>query len=301
MAVRIVTDSTADISLETAGQLGVSIVPVYVRFGEEVYRDLYDINQDEFYEKLASSPSHPSTSQPSPADFSEVYRKLAVDGDEIVSIHLTAKLSGTYNAALQGKEISGVNSPIEVVDTGAFSMGLGLAVMAASRVAAAGGSAVRVLEEIRRVIGGLHVFGILDTLKYLHRGGRIGTVKLMMGAMLNVKPLIKLKDGELVPMGLARTRAGGIERLMRFTRSFLGIEELALVYSYDAGEAYNLRDRLASFIEPERMHIARLGPGLGVHGGPGTLLFAFTEKVGGAGVELRKSLRSRLHLPLLKR
>lgn len=174
MAVRIVTDSTADISLETARQMGVSIVPVYIRFGEKVYRDLYDINQDEFYRKLETSPCHPATSQPSPDDFSKVYRELAADGDEIVSIHLTGKLSGTCNAAVRGREMSGVHSPVEVVDTGAFSMGLGLVVMAASRVAAAGGNAARVLAEIRRVIGGLHVFGILDTLKYLHRGGRIG-------------------------------------------------------------------------------------------------------------------------------
>lgn len=122
----------------------------------------------------------------------------------------------------------------------------------------------------------------------------------MMGAILNVKPLIKLKDGELVPMGLARTRARGIERLMKLTRSFTGIEELALVYSRDAGEADSLRDRVASHVRPERIHIARLGPGLGVHGGPGTLIFAFVEKVGEAGAELRMGLRSRLHLPHFK-
>lgn len=297
MTVRIVTDSTADISLEKAAELGISIVPVYVRFGEEVYRDLYDIDQDRFYDKLVSSPHHPNTSQPSPADFAEVYKELAANGDEIVSIHLTSKLSGTYNAALQGREMAGLAEAVEVIDTGAFSMGLGLVVTVASKVASAGGSLAAVLAEIRRVISGVHIYGILDTLKYLHRGGRIGTMKSLMGAMLSVKPLLKLKDGELAPMGLARTRARGIERLTKIIRSFLGIEELALVYSTDAGEAYRLREQLSDHVAPEHIQVARLGPGLGVHGGPGTLIFSFITRAGEARAELHKGLRDRLHLP----
>ena len=281
MTVRIVTDSTADLPPQIAGELGITVVPVYLRFGDKVYRDGVDISEDEFYQKLVESPIHPSTSQPTPADFTEVYQKLSQEADEIVSIQITSKLSGTYNSALQGREMAGVRCHIEVVDSLSGSMGLGLITMAAARLAKAGEGLQTVMEEVRQVIPNIHLLGVLDTLKYLLLGGRIGKAKALLGSVLNVKPLITIRDGEIVPAGLARTRSKGIERLFELAKNALNIQELAIVHSTTPDEAGSLKERIASIFDKRRIHIARLGPALGVHFGPETLIIALREKISG--------------------
>jgi len=306
MTVKIVTDSTSDLPPQLADELGITVVPVYLRFGEMVYRDGVDISQDEFYQKLVESPVHPSTSQPTPADFTDVYSKLAKETDEIVSIHVTSKLSGTYNSALQGKELVGAGCHIEVVDSLSTSMGLGLISMAAARLAEAGESLEAVMEEIRQAIPSICLLGVFDTLKYLLRGGRIGKAKALLGSVLNVKPLLTMREGELLPAGLARTRNKGIDRLFGLVKNALNIQELAIVHSTTPDEAGSLKERVASIFDRKRIHIARLGPALGVHGGPGTLILALREKVSdirqeaGEGEPSKKriSLPS-LHIPKL--
>lgn len=205
MTVRIVTDSTSDLSPQVAEELGITIVLVYVRFGERVYRDGVDISQDEFYQKLARSPVHPSTSQPSPSDFADVYSKLSQETGEIVSIHLSSKVSGTYNSALRGRELAQAKCHIEVVDSLSVSMGLGLIAMAAARLAKTGEGLHEVMNEVEQAIPGTRIFGVLDTLKYLLLGGRIGKVKALLGTLLNVKPLLTMRNGELSPIGMVRT------------------------------------------------------------------------------------------------
>ncbi len=279
MTVKIVTDSTSDLSPQLAQQLGITVVPVYVRFGEKVYQDGVDISQDELYQKLLESPVHPTTSQPSPADFANVYRKLAKETDEIVSIQVTSKLSGTYNSALQGRELAGVRCHVEVVDSFSVSMGLGLIAMAAARLAEAEEGLQRITEEIKEAIPNIRLLGVFDTLKYLAKGGRIGKAKALLGTLLNVKPLITMRDGELHPAGLARTRSKGIERLFDLVKNALNIQELAIVHSTTPDEASSLKERISSIVAKERIHLARLGPALGVHGGPGTLIVALMDKV----------------------
>jgi len=306
MTVKVVTDSTADLPVQLAQELGITVVPVYLRFGDKVYRDRVDISEDEFYQKLVESPIHPSTSQPTPADFTEVYQKLSQEADGIVSIQITSKLSGTYNSALQGREMAGVRCHIEVVDSLSGSMGLGLIAMAAARLAEAGKSLPEVLEELRQVIPSIHLLGVLDTLKYLLRGGRIGKAKALLGSVLNVKPLLTIRDGEIVPAGQARTRSKGIERLFDFVKNTLNIQELAIVHSTTPDEASSLRERMGSIFAKERIHLARLGPALGVHFGPGTLIVALREKASGIRQEADEGERSKkgfslpsLHIPRL--
>ncbi len=272
-----------------ARELNITVVPVYVRFSDKVYRDRVDISEDEFYQKLARSPVHPSTSQPSPSDFADVYSKLSKETDEIVSIHLSSKVSGTYNSALRGRELAQAQRHIEVVDSLSVSMGLGLIAMAAARLAKKGEGLHEVMNEVEQAIFGTRIFGVLDTLKYLLLGGRIGKVKALLGTLLNVKPLLTMCDGELSPTGLARTRAIGIERLFDSLKDALNIQELAIVHSTTPSEASSLRERLASFFTREQIHIARLGPALGVHGGPGTLLLAFRENVSNLKQELTQT------------
>jgi len=301
MAVKIVTDSTSDLPSPIAQHLGITVVPVYVRFGEKVYRDGVDISQDEFYQKLVTSPIHPTTSQPTPADFAGVYSKLSQETDEIVSIQVTSKLSGTYNSALQGRELMKTGRRIEVIDSLSVSMGLGLITMAAARLAKAGASLPEVMDEVRQVIPRIRLLGVFDTLKYLLLGGRISKAKVLLGSVLNVKPVVTMRDGVLRPVGLVRTRSKGIERLFELVRNTLNVEEMAIVHSTTPDEASSLRERIASVFDKKLIHIARLGPGLGVHGGPGTLILALRQKGGSINQDTGEGRpsRKRFSLPLL--
>ena len=156
---------------------------------------------------------------------------------------------------------------------------MGLIAMAAARLAEAGESLQGVMAEIRQAIPNVHLLGVLDTLKYLLLGGRIGKAKALLGSVLNVKPLITMRDGEIVPAGQARTRAKGVERLFDFVKNALNIQELAVVHSTTPDEAGSLRERVGSIFDKRQIHIAMLGPALGAHFGPGTLIVALREKV----------------------
>jgi DegV family protein with EDD domain len=278
MAVKIVTDSGADLPGQLAEELGITVVPVYVRFGEEVYRDRVDISEDEFYQRLEHDPVHPNTTQPTPQDFLEVYKKLASEADGIVSIHISAKLSGTCNSALQAKKMIGGKCPIEVVDSETVTMSLGLIAIAAATAAKAGGSLEEVVEGVKQTIPETHLLFLLDTLKYLAKGGRIGKAKALLGSVLSVKPILAIKDGELVPVSQVRTRAKGMDKLFDYVKNAADIQDLAVVYNTTPDEAQNLAERIGSVFDKEKIRIARVGPGLGVHGGPGAMIVAIRSK-----------------------
>jgi len=277
MVVRIVTDSSADLPSQLVKELGISVVPIYVRFGEEVYRDRVDISEDEFYQRLEKTTVHPSTVQPGPQDFLGVYRKLSKGADGIVSIHISAKLSGTCNSALMAKEMVQTGCPIEVIDSQAVSMGLGLIAIVAATMAKKGESLDKIVKEVKQTIPRVHFLALFDTLKYLLLGGRIGKAKALLGSILNVKPMLSLKEGEVVPAGQARTRAKGIDKLFEFGQNAVNIQDLAIVHSTTPDEAQNLAERMGSVFDRKRIKIARVGPALGVHMGPGALIVATRE------------------------
>jgi DegV family protein with EDD domain len=278
MTVKIVTDSSADLPAPLVQELGITVVPLYVRFGEKVYRDRVDISEDEFYQRLLHDPIHPSTIQPTPQDFANVYQKLSLEADAIVSIHISAKLSGTCNSALQGKGMIDQGCPIEVVDSQVTSMGLGLIDIAAATVANAGGDLPAVVEEVKQAIPNTHLLFLLDTLEYLLRGGRIGQAKALLGSILNVKPVLTFRDGEVVPAGQVRSRAKGIDRLFDFIKNASNIQDLAVVYNTTPDEAQTLGERIGTIFAKEQIKLARVGPMLGVHAGPGALAVVFREK-----------------------
>jgi len=278
MAVKIVTDSTADISPEVAQDLGISIVPVYVRFGDKVYRDGVDISKAELYDWLETSPVHPATSQPSPQDFAKVYTDCAKDAESIVSIHLTGKLSGTCNSALQGKEISNTKCPIEIIDSRVTTVGLAIIVMAAAELARAKNDLSAVIEEAREAVSQIRVMGIFDTLKYLVLGGRVGKVPAAVTSVLQIKPLFTFKNGELVPTGLARTYASGLDKLYKFAQKNAALQDLAIAYTTGREHANQLKTRLGSLFPIEKISVTQIGPALGVHGGPGLLALALRRK-----------------------
>ncbi len=307
MPVKIVTDSTSDLSPELAKEFNISIVPVYVRFGEQSYRDGIDITMDEFYRRLVDGTVHPTTSQPSPADFAQIYVNLAKDGDPIVSIHVSGILSGTCNSALQGKEIAGQKCDVTVIDSESVSMGLGMTVLVAARMAKAGDSLPQITSAVKQAIDNTHLMGTFDTLKYLVMGGRIGKAKGLVGSVLNVKPVLVLREGELHPLSNVRTHAKGVEKLVEFVKGTRHIEELAVIHTTTPDEAVGLKVRLSSLVESSRLHIARLGPALGVYGGPGMLAVAVRNTPNGLDAEpkndkslidrLSKIHRPEIHLP----
>jgi DegV family protein with EDD domain len=278
MPVKIVTDSGADLPTELAEKMGIAVVPVYVRFGEEVYRDRVGISEDEFYERLTHDPVHPNTTQPGPQDFLEAYQKLSAEADGIVSIHISGKLSGTCNSALMARDMLEGGCPVEVVDSEKLTMSLGLIVIAAAEMAKAGESMDKIVEAAKQAIPETYLFFLLDTLEYLKRGGRIGKAKALLGSVLNLKPMLTMKDGELVPAGQARTRAKGIDKLFEYVKNAGNIQDLAVVYNTTPDEAQALAERIGSVFDREKIRMARVGPGLGVHGGPGALLVAFRVK-----------------------
>ena len=277
MAVKIVTDSSADLPDQLVQELGITVVPLYVRFGEEVYRDRVDISEDEFYQRLEHDPIHPNTTQPTPQDFADVYQKVSQEADGIVSIHISGKLSGTCNSALQAIEMIEKKCPIEVVDSTVLTMSLGLIDIVAATVAKAGESLDKVVEEVKQTIPSIHLLALFDTLKYLLLGGRIGKAKALLGSILNVKPVLTLKDGEVVPAGQVRSRSKGIERLFEFTQNAVDIQDLAVVYTTTPDEAQALAERIGSIFDKEKIKIARVGPVLGVHMGPGALVVTLRE------------------------
>ncbi len=278
MTVKIVTDSTADLPPGLAEELGITVVPVYVKFGGEVYRDRVDISEDEFYQRLMSDPAHPSTEPPTPRDFADVYEKLSQEADGIISIHISSKISATCNSARRGAELVETEFPIEVVDSKLVTMGLGMLVMAANSITESGKNLPQVMEEVKRIIPSIRLLGLLDTLKYLARGGRIGKTRAFLGSILAVKPMLTMRDGELESAGQVRKRTDGIERLVDFVKKTADIEDLSIVYSTTPDEAQTLAERMDSIFNKEKIRLVRLGPALGAHAGPGILFVALRAK-----------------------
>jgi DegV family protein with EDD domain len=277
MTVKVVTDSTCDIPPQLMQDMGITVVPIYVVFGDKSYRDKLDISEDQFYDKLIHGPVHPTTSIPTPRDFADVYNKLAQETDEIISIHITSKESGTYNAALLAKELVTKKCRIEVVDSLSMSMALGLLVAEAGRQAKAGASLDKVTESVRQAIPKVHLIFLLDTLKYVVRGGRLGKAYGIIGSALRVKPLLTLKEGDLSLVGVARTKAKAVERLFEFARGFPQVKELGVSYTTAHDEAKAFADRLKAAFPDVPLYLTRVGSSLGTHAGPGGMGVAARE------------------------
>lgn len=271
MAVRVVTDSTSDLPPQVAQELGVVVVPLNVHFGTEQYRDGIDISADEFYRRLIQGSVFPTTSQPSPGTFLETYNALAEETDEIISIHFSSKLSRTFDSALLAKQDVKKPCQIEVVDSKQASMGIGLVVIAAARAAQGGASLSEVVEVSTNAVDGIRTFFTCDTLEYLRKGGRIGKVSAFLGSLLNIKPILTVKDGEAHPLERVRTRSKALDRLYELVANLSNIADMTLAYSTNQEDADKLAQRLSAHFPIERMYKARFGPVLGTHIGPGAV------------------------------
>ena len=272
MAVKIVTDSTSDIPPELAAELGVTVVPLTVFFGDEEFKDGIDITRDEFMTRLTTGGVFPHTSQPSVGDFLEVYKALTDAGHEVVSIHISGKLSGTLNSA-RGAVQELPDAGIVLVDTKLASLALTLVVRAAA-VAANGGATV---EEVARIAeetaSKIDLFFMLDTLEYLSKGGRIGKAQALIGGLLSIKPVLKLVDGELHPHEKVRTRAKARERMKEIAAQGAPYEEIALIHELAAEDVQAFEYFLRPFSNAPLL-VGRIGSVIGTHTGPSVIGFA---------------------------
>jgi DegV family protein with EDD domain len=270
LKVAIVTDSTADLPPELVEELGVTIVPLQVIFGDEAYREGVDITTEEFYERLVKSRQLPTTSAPSVGDFQEVYGRLLEEVDSIVSIHISGKLSpGTVQAAQTARQSLARPERIELVDSQATSMAMGFAIIEAVEASRAGAKLGEVKAAAEGAVQRIHVLFMLDTLEYLRRGGRIGRARAYLGALLRVKPILTLREGEVYPEERVRTRARGLERIIQSGIRHQNVKLAAVAHSTTPDEAESIRERVAMAFPNVKVHLVRFGPVLGTHAGPG--------------------------------
>lgn len=279
-SVQIVTDSTADIPAELARQHGITVVPLKVIFSdEEFYRDGIDLTTEQFFTRLEQLPA--STSQPSPAEFLEVYRPLAEQGLDIISVHISAALSGTVHSAQAARALL-PDASIEVIDSKVTSVPLGMAALAAARAVEAGKDRAEVLELLNAILSSTGIYFMVDTLEYLQRGGRIGRAQGLLGTLLNIKPILMLKDGQVTPFDKVRGRAKGLERLAGV------LDEAAKQGPVKYGITHGNTPELFAQLEEKLTARAGFGPDLscrvggviGAHVGPSVIGFSFHRDVG---------------------
>jgi DegV family protein with EDD domain len=274
MTVKIITDSSASIPSPVVEELGITIIPSLIRFGEEVYRDGVDLTTDQFYERLTTNKIHPTTSAPTPQSFVDAYEKLAEETDEVAVITISQKLSAVGEVARQAMGLVKKRPRVEIIDTTWALMSEGLIVITAARAAKAGASLDEVLEVARRNIPRTDLRMAFDTLKYLERGGRIGKAQALLGSMLKINPILCLKDGEIYPVGREHSRSKAVENLYNFANSFSRIDEMAIGDGTTPEEADELAERLGAKFPVERIFRFKVTAAVGAHVGPHVLVVA---------------------------
>jgi DegV family protein with EDD domain len=270
--VAIVTDSTAD--LESLGGSDVTVVPLTVTFGSKQFRDGVDLHADEFYRRLASDPNHPVTAQPPPDAFANAYRSLLDAGAEhVISLHLSSSLSGTYNSALLGAQQVDA-ARVTVMDTRNVSAGLGLLVLAARDQAARGESVQAIVDHVNADIPRDQLFAAIPSLTYLARGGRIGALQSVLGNVLQIVPIITLKDGLVGEHSRVRTFARAVDQIIALVAERIpqkGTARCGVMHTVAPQLAATVAQRIKERCEPASLFITSAGPTVGTHAGPGAV------------------------------
>ena len=271
--LKIITDSTSDLPKEITEELGIVVIPLNVHFGEDVFKDGVDIFPDEFYPRLEKSVELPKTSQPSIGDFINIYKPILDNGDQIISIHVSSKLSGTFNSASQAKSQLDTNNSISIIDTKSVSMGVGLiSIYAAKLIKSESLSLESATQKITEIIDKTETIALVETLEFLQKGGRISKTKELIGNLLKVRPILKSEDGIIVQVGRERSRNKGINYLEQSAKNSSPLQYISIMYSTTPDEAQSLADKLRS--EDITPIIARLGPVIGTYAGPQALAIA---------------------------
>ena len=267
MPVRIVTDSSADLPADVVERLGIEVVPLSIRFGADEYTDGVDLSVSQFYDKLATSPDLPETAAPSPGAFEAAYRRQAQAGaDGVVCINLSSGLSATIQSA-QNAAKAADDLDVRVIDSRSITSGLGTQVRLAAEAAAGGASADDVVALVEGLVSRTHVFGALDTLDNLKKGGRIGGAQALLGSLLSIKPLLDLSSGEVAEAGKARTRRKALEWLRDKVFEQPALEHLCIAHG-NAPDVEDMLALLAPRYPADQVGITTIGPVIGTHGGP---------------------------------
>jgi len=262
----VVTDSTADLPREWRERYGIEVVPLKVLFGKETFRDGVDMNNEEFFRRLAASTTLPTTSAPSPGEFADVYRRLARDHDGCISIHIGAQLSATAEAARVGaSSVDGFK--VEVVDSQTVSMPVAFL----CRVAAEYETLEAATAAVRPRVPKTRVLALLDTLRYLEMGGRLSRAQAMIGTMLDLKPLLLVANAEIKPVDRVRTRSRAISRMVDYFKGDLPVEHMAVMHAQAADEAEQIADALRRDLPGREVTVGQIGCVLGTHTGPKAL------------------------------
>lgn len=275
--VAIVTDSTASIPEPLIQELGIHWVPYYIHRGNEVLRDLVTIQRDAFYQWLPTARELPITASPGPGDYVSIYEHLADEGvTEIVSIHMSSRVSGAYQAAMVANVMlkeQRSNLRVEVIDTLNASMCHGWIVIEAARSALKGASLEKLVDQVKSMIPIVRMIQTADTLKYLYMGGRIGAAKHLVGSLLNIKPLISIENGVIVALGQTRNRSEAYRSIARLVEKVVGYKgkvKVAYVHAAALEEVLKIKLLVEERLEVVETLVAELSPALGVHTGPGT-------------------------------
>ena len=277
MTVRIVTDSSADLPQNLIDQHQITVLPCYVVVDDQTYKDGVEIQADAFYARLQAEGRTPTTSQPTVADFQALYRDLISQGHQVISIHVSAKLSGTLNSAEQAKASLVDSSQVEIIDSRLASIPLGLAVLDAASILETGAEFHPAADKIRQGLDRHHGLFALDTLEYLHKGGRIGKARAFMGSVLSVKPILRIQDGEAHPVERPRNRDRAIRRLVELAQDLAPVQRLAVIYSTDPERMATLKQDLNGLLPADQIIEARFGSTLGTYIGPDALGVAITQ------------------------
>ena len=277
MTIKIVTDSTCDLPREVIEKYDITVIPAYINFSDGSYLDGVDITRKEFYEKLPNYETPPTTSAPAIGTFAKAYQKLISDGaSHILSIHISSALSGIYNVAVFAAE-SMENLAVKTFDPGNLSLGTGLVVEAAAKMAEAGKSIEEILSKLKDIAERTYTFAALDTLKFLQRSGRISRLKAGFGSLLQIKPILKMNSGK-INMDAARTSKGAFNHLLNTLKSLGPVESIALVHTNAPERAEQLREQAKSIIDKViDAYSMEVTPVIGSHIGPGAVGFVVVK------------------------
>jgi DegV family protein with EDD domain len=278
MTVKIVTDTLSDIPDDIANELGITLIPLTVSFGLESFLDRVEITSEEFYERLVRESKLPTTTQPPPVTFANVYKKLSEETDQILVITLSSKLSGTYQSAINAKNMVDTNCRIEILDSQKIIMSFGLAVMAAAKIANAGAGMDEIIEKTKVRLEKSQLVAYFDTLKYLSRGGRIGKAQGFVGSLLSVKPILTIKDGEMAPLTRVRSRAAGIDYLYNAVATTENIESIGVEYCTTPEDAEMLIERISAIVPRQNIYKSIVCPVVGTYAGPRAIAVSIMQK-----------------------
>lgn len=277
MTIRIVTDSSCDLPAWVIARYGICVVPLYINVGSRSYLDGIDITRDEFYKKLPTFAEQPTTAVPSPQKFRAMYDALADEGaSSVLSIHISSSLSAIGNVAqVAAQETTSV--PVTVLDSKQLSLGTGFLVETAAKLAQAGSLVPEILAALNDQIKRTHVFAALDTLQFLHRSGRMNSVMFTLGEMLQIKPFLKMYDGNATAERV-RTRTHAMKRLVTLLHEYGPYEKVALLHSDAVERAKVLLHDVKEFLPEGEIWFEQINPVLGAHIGPGVIGFACVSR-----------------------